>query len=58
MEFKQARHNEYPPYLLGFEGTPGERHVENLKVRIVPVVQILGLPSYADPARSWLCCVP
>lgn len=22
----------YPPYLLGFLGTPGERHVENLKV--------------------------
>ncbi|KAI0724627.1 hypothetical protein C8T65DRAFT_7352 [Cerioporus squamosus] len=32
MEFKQARHNEYPPYLLGFEGTPAERHVENLKI--------------------------
>ena len=35
MEFKQARHNEYPPYLLRFEGSPGERHVENLKVRYV-----------------------
>jgi len=23
-----------PPYLLGFQGTQGERHVENLKVRV------------------------
>lgn len=33
MEFKQARQNEYPPYLLNFKGSVGERHVENLKVR-------------------------
>ncbi len=35
MVFKQARQNEYPPYLLNFKGSPGERHVENLKVRAI-----------------------
>ena len=34
MEYKQAPDSEYPPYLLNFEGSPGERHVENLKVII------------------------
>ncbi|KAF5385209.1 hypothetical protein D9615_001490 [Tricholomella constricta] len=32
MTFAQARDSEYPPYLLDFCGTPGERHVENLKI--------------------------
>ncbi|KAH9944323.1 uncharacterized protein BXZ73DRAFT_39558 [Epithele typhae] len=32
MVFKQARDSEYPPYLLSFQGTPAERHVENLKI--------------------------
>ncbi|KAI0695179.1 hypothetical protein BC835DRAFT_1273773 [Cytidiella melzeri] len=34
MQFAQARDTNanYPPYLLGFEGTPAERHVENLKI--------------------------
>lgn len=32
MSFAQARDSEFPPYLLDFLGTPGERHVENLKV--------------------------
>ncbi|KAL1720708.1 hypothetical protein EV715DRAFT_196531 [Schizophyllum commune] len=32
MMFAEGRNSEYPPYLLDFEGTPGERHVENLKV--------------------------
>ena len=32
MSFSQARDSEYPPFLLDFAGTPGERHVENLKV--------------------------
>ncbi|KAI0361534.1 hypothetical protein OH77DRAFT_1545714 [Trametes cingulata] len=35
MEFKQARDSEYPPYLLQFMGSPGERHVENLKAAIL-----------------------
>ncbi|KAL1738517.1 hypothetical protein HDZ31DRAFT_78301, partial [Schizophyllum fasciatum] len=32
MMFAEGRDSEYPPYLLDFEGTPGERHVENLKI--------------------------
>ncbi|KAJ7630901.1 hypothetical protein FB45DRAFT_833713 [Roridomyces roridus] len=32
MEFSQARDSEYPPYLLGFKGTPAERHIENIKI--------------------------
>ncbi|KAH9950392.1 hypothetical protein B0H21DRAFT_723250 [Amylocystis lapponica] len=32
MEFTQWRDDEYPPYLLGFAGTPGERLVENLRI--------------------------
>jgi len=32
MAFAQARDFEFPPYLLGFTGSPGERHVENLKI--------------------------
>lgn len=31
MIFAQARDSEYPPYLLDFTGSPGERHVENVK---------------------------
>lgn len=34
MTFAQARDSEFPPYLLDFAGSPGERHVENLKVRL------------------------
>lgn len=34
MDFAQARDSEYPPYLLSFSATPGERHVENLKVNV------------------------
>ncbi|KJA29472.1 hypothetical protein HYPSUDRAFT_32950 [Hypholoma sublateritium FD-334 SS-4] len=32
MAFAQARDSEFPPYLLNFLGSPGERHVENLKI--------------------------
>ncbi|KAJ3883366.1 hypothetical protein F5051DRAFT_391948 [Lentinula edodes] len=32
MTFAQALDFEFPPYLLGFAGSPGERHVENLKI--------------------------
>ncbi|KIM22943.1 hypothetical protein M408DRAFT_269120 [Serendipita vermifera MAFF 305830] len=33
---------EWPPYLLDFQGTPGERHVENLKI-----LREEGLKKYA-----------
>lgn len=32
MHFAQSRDSEFPPYLLNFAGTPGERHVENIRV--------------------------
>ncbi|KAF8632635.1 hypothetical protein AX15_001834 [Amanita polypyramis BW_CC] len=32
MIYIESGNYEYPPYLLNFQGTPGERHVENLKV--------------------------
>lgn len=32
MRYASAKDSEHPPYLLGFRGSPGERHVENLKV--------------------------
>ncbi|EEB93866.1 hypothetical protein MPER_07426, partial [Moniliophthora perniciosa FA553] len=35
MAFAEARDSEFPPYLLNFIGTPGERHVENLKASIL-----------------------
>lgn len=56
MTFAQAPDTEaYPPYLLNFSGTPGERHVENLKI-----LREIGLDAYdkADalvygPDREW-----
>lgn len=35
MTFAQARDSVYPPYLLDFTGSPGARHVENLKVGLL-----------------------
>ncbi|PFH54435.1 hypothetical protein AMATHDRAFT_19 [Amanita thiersii Skay4041] len=32
MMFSEPRDSEFPPYLLDFMGTPGERHIENLKI--------------------------
>jgi hypothetical protein len=32
MHYIQARNSEFPPYLVSFQGSPGERHVENIKV--------------------------
>lgn len=32
MQYAESRELIYPPYLLNFEKTPGERHVENLKI--------------------------
>ncbi|KAF8521485.1 hypothetical protein JB92DRAFT_3082021 [Gautieria morchelliformis] len=32
MEFSESQDCQWPPYLLEFQGTPAERHVENLKI--------------------------
>ncbi|KAI0335198.1 hypothetical protein GY45DRAFT_1416939 [Cubamyces sp. BRFM 1775] len=45
MQYKQARDGEYPPYLLDFAGSPGERHVENLKI-----LREVGVGAYAKAA--------
>jgi len=42
MTFAQARDSEFPPYLLNFAGTPGERHVENLKVSNITYILVRG----------------
>jgi len=47
MAFAQARDSEYPPYLLGFMGTPAERHVENLKVSHNLIVSPLVAYTFA-----------
>jgi hypothetical protein len=36
--FAHAPEAEYPPYLLDFAGSPSERHVENLKVRMMMMI--------------------
>lgn len=43
MQFAQARDANYPPYLLGFEGHPAERHVENLKASPATCLPLLQL---------------
>ena len=50
MAFAQARDSEYPPYLLNFMGSPGERHVENLKVCYY-LVQVTTTPLDKSLAR-------
>jgi hypothetical protein len=62
MIFAQAADAEYPPYLLDFAGSPGERHVENLKVKrtntsslhsheyLVQILREVGLSAYNKAA--------
>lgn len=45
MVFAHAPDAEYPPYLLNFAGSPGERHVENLKI-----LREVGLSAYNKAA--------
>lgn len=42
MNYAQARDSEYPPYLLDFAGSPGERHAENIKI-----LREIGTSAYA-----------
>ncbi|KAI0308006.1 hypothetical protein B0F90DRAFT_1621291 [Multifurca ochricompacta] len=48
MHYVQARNSEFPPYLLNFQGSPGERHVENIKI-----LRELGTVGY-DEALKFL----
>jgi len=54
MVYAQPRDCEYPPYLLKFLGTPGERHVENLKVSGKISLRLLVQNNFLDPSRGWL----
>ncbi|KAF8641214.1 hypothetical protein AX17_000848 [Amanita inopinata Kibby_2008] len=51
MNFSEARDDEYPPYLLDFAGSPGERHVENLKI-------LREIGSFAYSRAVALTCGP
>ncbi|KAF9453858.1 hypothetical protein P691DRAFT_771149 [Macrolepiota fuliginosa MF-IS2] len=42
MIYAQARNSEYPPYLLEFAGSLGERHAENIKI-----LREVGTSKYA-----------
>ncbi|KAI0825060.1 hypothetical protein BC628DRAFT_1321069 [Trametes gibbosa] len=55
MEYKQARDGEYPPYLLHFAGTPGERHVENLKIlrEVGSVAYAKAVALASGPDYEW-----
>lgn len=53
MTYAQARDSEYPPYLLDFTGTPGERHAENIKVNIFVLSPALKRLRILDSSRSW-----
>ncbi|KAF9535429.1 hypothetical protein CPB83DRAFT_841727 [Crepidotus variabilis] len=55
MTFARTRESDYPPYLLGFKDTPGERHVENLKI-----LRDVGTQAYnravaltSGPEKGW-----
>ncbi len=54
MLYAQARDSEYPPYLLDFVGSPGERHAENIKVGFLSLSIITQerstQPSVLDPS--------
>ncbi|KAL5495406.1 hypothetical protein ACEPAI_869 [Sanghuangporus weigelae] len=47
MIYASAKDSEYPPYLLGFRGSPAERHVENLKI-----LREIGLHEYTQGSRA------
>ncbi|KAI0348576.1 hypothetical protein BDW22DRAFT_1319309 [Trametopsis cervina] len=57
MNFAQARETNanYAPYLLAFEGTPGERHVENLKIlrEVGTVGYMKGVALTYGPDSAW-----
>lgn len=55
MHYIQARNSEFPPYLVNFQGSPGERHVENIKVSGSgsTACQLLTPVILEDFAGSW-----
>ncbi|KZT30532.1 hypothetical protein NEOLEDRAFT_1053472 [Neolentinus lepideus HHB14362 ss-1] len=59
MRFTQAQDLEYPPYLLEFQGSPGERHVENLKIlrEVGSVSYNKGVALIYGPDYEWFECL-
>ena len=55
MHYIQARNSEFPPYLVKFQGSPGERYVENIKVSGIgsTILQLLTPVALEDLAGSW-----
>ncbi|OCH96097.1 hypothetical protein OBBRIDRAFT_787550 [Obba rivulosa] len=55
MQFKEARDDEYPPYLLNFLGSAGERHVENLRIlrEVGSVAYNKGVALVSGPDHTW-----
>ncbi|EMD42109.1 hypothetical protein CERSUDRAFT_110652 [Gelatoporia subvermispora B] len=55
MQFKEARDDEYPPYLLNFAGSAGERHVENLRIlrEVGSLAYNKGVALVSGPDHSW-----
>jgi hypothetical protein len=43
MNYAESSRNEYAPYLLDFLGSPGERHAENVKVRVTYRSTVYGI---------------
>ncbi|TFK57131.1 hypothetical protein OE88DRAFT_1620976 [Heliocybe sulcata] len=55
MRFADSEDVEYPPYLLGFQGSPGERHVENLKIlrEVGSIAYNKGVALSSGPDHEW-----
>ncbi|KAH8100667.1 hypothetical protein BXZ70DRAFT_1008156 [Cristinia sonorae] len=55
MVYAQAKNLEYPPYLYDFCGTPGERHIENLKIirEVGSTAYSKGVGLLYGPDHAW-----
>lgn len=55
VHYIRSRDSEFPPYLVKFQGSPGERHVENIKVSrsCLTISRPLTLVVIEDLAGSW-----
>lgn len=65
MHYIRAKCSEFPPYLLNFQGSPGERHAENIKVRtcglnvsisaldcLSKILREVGIVSYSEAVTT------
>ena len=54
MEYAYSTDSQWPPYLLEFQGTPGERHAENLKVGHHSIITHVYSPTQVLREVGWL----